>query len=449
MKKLLLTLMLTMVCMVSYAQEPVSFKLKGDVGKGFWAVEEDGNLYTLPKVLEYGKKWKIKEIGENTYIVTGNGDVKVPTKTIKGKKYIDFSFFANASGLTYERNTKKKFVNVKIKKTEESKKNEMPVILWDPDRNFDVNKKTFTEAIGRRIISPSWGSYKEANEEVTTEYNYLKTLRERNFEVMPLIHNDFNPEETGKFLNDRKAQEQFIKRVVSLSEVYGFEGYNIDFENMNYIDKDKYTDFIKDLSNELHNAGKEISVDITVYNEYSKNWSLCYDRKALGAYVDYEILMGYDQTSGASKEAGSVSSYAWLDKNISVLLTQVPKEKLILGLPLYTRVWIGEKGKGTAHVLTIKNVEEFIKRHRIKKSWNDLDKQYVSQFRDKGNLYTVWFEEVDSLDQKISLLKKYELAGMAFWRSGFESENLFSVLENHYLNPKSDKNFKDVILEKY
>lgn len=76
---------------------------------------------------------------------------------------------------------------------------------------------------------------------------------------------------------------------------------------MDKADKFLYTKFIKTVSEKLHMHGKEISVDVTV-NSNSPNWSLCYDRKGMAAYVDYEVIMGYDQTPGGVDIPGQYHS---------------------------------------------------------------------------------------------------------------------------------------------
>ena len=141
-------------------------------------------------------------------------------------------------------------------------------------------------------------------------------------------------------------------------------------------DKFLYTKFIKTVSEKLHMHGKEISVDITV-NSNSPNWSLCYDRKGMAAYVDYEVIMGYDQTPGGSRYSGPVSSYSWLKHHIAMLLKQVPNNKLVLGLPFYTRIWTGKEGQAASSVLMMKQIKSLLGQNNIGLFWNPEDRQYV------------------------------------------------------------------------
>lgn len=400
----------------------------------------DGYIYAIPKWLEKGNQWKVIEKSGKVYVKVKQKDdvmteqlVQIPTVLWKNKTYINFTFFAPQAGLSYDYNEKHKEITIKPKTDKQVKsKNRKVIFMWDPDCLFQSDEFYFTNKMGRRILCPTWGSYQDINNsKVSVEYLYH--AKSQGMEIMPLVHNNFDIEETKKLVKNDKKVKDLSAAMAATVLVYNLDGWNIDFENMDPADKDCYTQFIRRIAEPLHRLNKTISVDITVYNPYSRTWSLCYDRKALADIVDYEIIMGYDQTYAASAYSGSVSSYTWLDSSIQKLLTMVPKEKLVLGLPLYTRVWRGEEGKAKSAVLTIKYISEFLQKHEIITMWNQKDKQYVGIFKKKNNPGKVWFEEKRSLREKMSLAKKYNLAGLAFWRYGFESDNLFQQLEYSWL----------------
>ena len=417
------------------AQNTTVLQVKGQ-GVKDKAVLVDGTVYTKPSVLEAGKKWKIKEDNQK-WVVTlpsvhdkTSETVDIPKKVIDGNSYVDFSYFASQAGLSYEYNEKKKYIKLKKSKKEKNAAQDNVILLWDPDSNFSPDKPNFSEKAGRRIMSPTWGSYKEL-EGIHRAYNfsYLKAAKENHYEVMPLIHNDFDPDATSAFLKDTAKIKNWASRLAAVAEVYGLPGYNIDFENINLEDKDRFTQFIKTLSQPLHDAGKELSVDITVYCEGSPNWSLCYDRKALSQWADYQVVMGYDETPAASQQAGSVASYDWLDGGIKRLLQEIPPKKLVLGLPFYTRVWKGETGALRSSVLTLQYTGDYIKNHNLHPLWDKKKRQNVASWTENGESHKVWLEDVDSLYEKIKLGESYELAGVAYWRYGFESPDFYSAIE--------------------
>ena len=425
----------------AHAEENTAIKIKGE-GVKSQALEVKGTLYTEPKLLEVANKWKVAEEGGKLYVLISSGDkktekVQIPEKKIDGKSYVDFSYFHKQSGLDYEYNEKKHLMKIKKQKAKKAKKGEAnhkekePVfLLWDPDGEFGKETPYFSENAGRRLLAPTWGSY-EGMRKFTgiPDFDYLKQAKERGMEVMPLIHNDFDLEGTATWVRDKKGIDQWAKKMAALAEVYDLAGYNIDFECMKQKDAPLFTDFIRDIATPLHDIGKELSVDITVYNEGSSIWSLCYDRKGLSAWADYQVVMGYDETPQASRYAGSVSSYPWLESGIKRLLQDIPSEKLILGLPFYTRVWKGNPGYVTSGVLTIKYSDDFIKNHHLKPYWDKTLRQHVASWTEDGVKKQVWLEDGDSLSEKMKLGKSYQLAGYAFWRHGFESDTIYEKLE--------------------
>ena len=425
----------------AHAEENTAIKIKGE-GVKSQALEVKGTLYTEPKLLEVANKWKVAEEGGKLYVLISSGDkktekVQIPEKKIDGKSYVDFSYFHKQSGLDYEYNEKKHLMKIKkqkakkAKKGEENRKEKEPVfLLWDPDGEFGKETPYFSENAGRRLLAPTWGSY-EGMRKFTgiPDFDYLKQAKERGMEVMPLIHNDFDLEGTATWVRDKKGIDQWAKKMAALAEVYDLAGYNIDFECMKQKDAPLFTDFIRDIATPLHDIGKELSVDITVYNKGASIWSLCYDRKGLSVWADYQVVMGYDETPQASRYAGSVSSYPWLESGIKRLLQDIPSEKLILGLPFYTRVWKGNPGYVTSGVLTIKYSDDFIKNHHLKPYWDKTLRQHVASWTEDGVKKQVWLEDEDSLSEKMKLGKSYQLAGYAFWRHGFESDTIYEKLE--------------------
>ena len=416
-------------------------KIKGE-GIKSQALEIDGTLYTEPKLLEVANQWKVTEENGKLYVTVPSGEkttekVQIPQKDIDGKSYVDFSYFYKQSGLDYEYNEKKRWMKIKKQKPEKSKKgetkakDERPVfLLWDPDGEFGKDTPYFSNNAGRLLLSPTWGSYEGMRKfNGIPDFAYLKQAKARGMEVMPLIHNDFNLEGTATWMRDKKGIDQWAKKMAALAKVYDLAGYNIDFEYMKQKDAPLFTDFIRDIATPLHGIGKQLSVDITVYNEGSSNWSLCYDRKGLSEWADYQVVMGYDETPQASRYAGSVSSYPWLESGIKRLLQDIPPKKLVLGLPFYTRVWKENPGYVTSGVLTMKYSDDFVKNHHLKPYWDKTLRQHVAAWTEGGVKKQVWLEDEDSLSEKMKLGKSYHLAGYAFWRHGFEDGAIYEKLE--------------------
>lgn len=432
----LAAVMLFSVSAVNAADNTEKLNIKTKEWKGETLYLKEGRVYGDPSVLEKGGFWKIREENGAAYVsvpVLPDGtrsEIRLP---VEQDGLVDMTYFASAAGIRYKLNEKKKEIKFEKPKKEKNKgkrEKEPVLVMWDPDNDFDPSKPFFSEKAGTRIASPSWGTYDRfVSGRRYYPLDYLRNAKKAGVDVMPLVDNDFDPEGTSDFFADKELREKVLRALTAYASVYDLEGWNIDFENMKPSDADAFTSFTADLSKRMHAMGKKVSVDITVIGDKDSYWNGCYDRKALAEHADYEILMGYDQTAGGSSYAGPVSAYNWLDLKIPELLKEVPPEKLILGLPFYTRVWTGEDGAVSSDVLTLQYVEEFSRRHKIMPLWQEKEKQFYADWRENGSRRRVWMEESRSLSEKLKLLEKYHLAGAAFWRYGFEDEGLYGALE--------------------
>ena len=390
--------------------------------------EDDGRLFGDPEILNVGGSWWVEKRphGCRAYVkVTGRGVTFPVDLPLAEDGTADLSFFAAQAGLTWTVNGDNEILfSATSPKTEVPRAKDV-ILVWDPESRFDSEAPFFTEADGVRMLSPEWGVYHE----ISPDISYVEAAKRVGVSVMPLVHNDFDPEKAAKFMRDPSAQQYYIRQMTALAVVYGLSGWNIDFENMNPADKRLFTDFMKSLAESLHAKGKLVSVDIVVPGDETSYWNGAYDRRALAEFVDYEVVMGYDQTARAGGKAGPNSGCDWLDGSLAKLVDMVPAEKLILGLPLYTRVWTGENGsKIRADVLTHFYTENFLETNKIKPKWDRETKSYYADWKSNGVRRRVWLEEDASLREKLKLIQKYNLAGSAWWRYGFETPDLYEEL---------------------
>lgn len=143
------------------------------------AYEEGEQIFTRPYFLEKGNQWKIIENGKKIYAKVNLGihedpvDVELPLTEIRGKPYINFTFFSKQAGFEYIFDRKKMEICAKEYKAEEkSQKNKRIILMWDPDLIFDTSKNYFTEHVGERVLAPTWGGYKDMKE-IPLSLSYL------------------------------------------------------------------------------------------------------------------------------------------------------------------------------------------------------------------------------------------------------------------------------------
>jgi len=194
-------------------------------------------------------------------------------------------------------------------------------------------------------------------------------------------------------------------------------------------DKDKYSRFLIELRPRIKEIGMTMCVDVTE-PDGSDTWSLCYDRNTIGKTADYVVFMAFEQSSPSLKKAGTLSGADWIELNIKKFLGQegIPKEKIILSMPFYTRLW-REDGSGivTSKVVNMKDIKI---PNGVEAKWDDRLKQNYIEYSDGAQgKYKMWIEDVKSISAKLDLVNHYELAGAGFWEKDRETEDVWEVIK--------------------
>lgn len=328
--------------------------------------------------------------------------------------------------------------NVVREENKESKQIEGKInLVWDyySEEYGSAPNREGTKIEGVNVVSPSFFHLEKLGKGKLLENvgiegeNYISWAHSNGYKVWPIFSNGSMQETTSEIMNDYKLRESLINQIVSMVEKYELDGVNIDFENMKEEDKYKFSRFIIELTPRIKSLNKVVSVDVTA-PDGAPEWSLCFDRNTIGDVVDYVMFMAYDQNGETSKEAGTVAGYDWVEFNINKFLNQeeVPKEKLVLGIPFYTRLW-KESGDGlSSSAIQMKDVDEILPKG-VEKEWKENLKQYYVQYERDAVTYKMWIEDEKSILEKLSLVNKYDLSGVCFWVKDYENESLWEKIK--------------------
>lgn len=289
---------------------------------------------------------------------------------------------------------------------------------------------------GINVVSPTWFSLSsEGGVNSLADAFYVMDAHDHGIEVWPLVSNGFDPDLSRRVLRSADSRQEVIRELLVLAELYGFDGYNLDFENVYYEDRPLLTQFVREFAPLAREQGLKISVDVTVKSS-SPNWSMCYDRRGLAQAVDYVILMAYDQYPASSKEAGPVAAIPWVERSIVRTLEEVPASKLVLGMPFYVRLWTKKddpNGKSaetlSSKAFSMKRINETLKAHGVKPEYDEVTGLPVANFSNEEGNNVVWIENNDTVRTRIGLAKRYDLAGIAIWRMGFEGNDTWEVVK--------------------
>ena len=301
---------------------------------------------------------------------------------------------------------------------------------------------------GDNIISPSWFKLHSLGLEASPNVNidYVNAYKGKGYHVWPLITNRFDPGFTSGILADQSVWKKYAHNLVQYAYIYGFDGYNFDFENIDYADRDRLTTFVAYLSNHLHQYNIKTSIDVTGYSD-SPEWSLVYNRSVLANSVDYVVLMAYDETWAKSTTAGPVASYPWVRNHTERMLSEVPSQKLVLGVPFYMRLWHDTNGYAKGETLAMKNTGTYFANHKDKMTWDDRLKLYYLSIPTGSGSDRIWFEDNTSLGLKLDLVKELKLGGFAAWRKGFEDESTIAMIQGKDLGRGIPKSATEVVPE--
>ncbi|VDN47860.1 conserved protein of unknown function [Petrocella atlantisensis] len=312
-------------------------------------------------------------------------------------------------------------------------------LAWHQVTNTTANRylEDVLEGVhGLNVISPTWLHIKDSEGNITNiaDLDYVNKAHARGIQVWALFSNQFDRKLTHEVLSSTTKREKLIRELLALSALYNLDGINVDFENVGQEDGIYFIQFIKELTPYLKNQGLVVSVDMYVPSQ----WTAHYGRKEIGEIVDYVMIMAYDEHWSTSPDSGSVASIGFVEKGIVDTLKEVPKEKTVLGLPYYTRRWTEEVVDGEIKVSSraygMDTAYKIMTDEGVTFRWLDDIKQYYGEYEKDGKTYKMWLEEEQSIEEKVKLLSKHQLVGVAGWKIGLEKEAIWDVLRK-YLVP--------------
>ena len=299
--------------------------------------------------------------------------------------------------------------------------------------------RTGTTIDGVNVVSPSF-FYIDENGRFTENVGesgeaYIDWAHENDYKVWPMISNapaaNESLEITSEIMNSYENRKELIEQIVDACVAYDLDGINIDFENMKQEDIDLYSRFIIELTPRLNEIGMVVSVDVTA-PDGGETWSMCFDRNVIGDVADYIVFMAYDQNGVSSTTPGTTAGYNWVELNLVKFLQteEIDPDKLILGIPFYTRIWTEDTDGVIVRNSTV-NMEDIedILPDNVERTWDDELKQYYVEYQEENYTRKMWIEDIESLKAKVSLVNTNNLAGVASWQYGMETEDVWSMLK--------------------
>ncbi|MUT65374.1 glycosyl hydrolase family 18 protein [Paenibacillus sp. NEAU-GSW1] len=374
------------------------------------------NYYSNSEIVYKGSVWWTNA----AYLSVYQGDKKLK------------SFHSRESAVSYARGYSNSYVQTAEGRKLWSNTKKLIYLGWNGTSGASTIMGHVADTQGLDIDSPSWFELTAANGLLSNRSDpaVVKSLREQGIKVMPLVHNQFDKKMTSEFLANADAQTTFINGLTSCLTDIGAYGVNLDFEEVAGTDRAAYTAFVKALAEAVHAKGMKISIDLP-RGSTSWNHQTAYDHAALGDIVDTIIIMAYDQHWSGSDTPGPVAGLQWTEDGLSQFLSYgIPRSKLMLGIPFYVREWkLDGNGKLVGNrAIYMKEIPQLITdTGAIGTPDPDSGLMKFTYVKD-GYTYLFWAETALTIQARIQIAKKYDIAGVAAWRLGYESSDLWTMM---------------------
>ena len=309
-------------------------------------------------------------------------------------------------------------------------------IVWDQTyKSINDKEEKRVPINGLHVLSPTWFEIKNIQGDIEDKgsIDYARWAKEQGYKLWGLVTNSFDKTITHNTLSDPQKRMKIINTLVQYAKKYDLDGINIDFESVAKEDGDYYLQFIKEATPIFKQNNLVVSVDMYVPAPWNKH----YHMEEVGKIVDYVIIMAYDEHYSTSKESGSVSSLPWAEKYMIEATKLVPKDKLIMGIPFYTRVWTEtKKPDGSVSVvskaLKMDDAKKLLEDNNAKIVWDEKTKQHYGEYFSNGTYKKIWLEDEASIEERMNLARKLDVKGIAAWKRGFENNKTWDIINKYF-----------------
>lgn len=307
-------------------------------------------------------------------------------------------------------------------------------LVWHQSTSTESNDamaEMTAEMTGVNVISPTWFSVTDETGTISSlaSADYVKLAHEAGREVWGLIDNFNEAFDETTDLAYASVRSRIIEQLLAEAASCGMDGINVDFENLKEVGIPHYLQFLRELTSAAHAQNLVVSVDTPVPQAYT----MYYQRGEQARFVDYMIVMAYDEHFAGSEEAGSVSSLPFVQQAVEEMTRVMPADQVICGIPFYTRVWTEKFGQSaiTSEVLGMDGAKNYAKENQMTETWDASLGQNVATVETSDARYTIWMEDEQSMEEKLKVIQSADLAGVAEWKLGFECADVWSLISEY------------------
>ncbi|GAA0502569.1 glycosyl hydrolase family 18 protein [Saccharopolyspora thermophila] len=264
--------------------------------------------------------------------------------------------------------------------------------------------------------------------------DHIERLRRANIPIVPSLANITNGlwayEPVATVLHDPVKRRAHVAEIVELVKRENYAGIDIDYENLRAGDRQVFTDFVTELGRELDAEGKTLSVAVfakTTDRGYDER-NVAQDYAAIGRAADEVRLMGYD-FHWSTSPPGSIAPITWIREVVDYTRTQIPPERIVLGVPLYGYDWVDGHGTSVTWLQAFRLATE----HRVRPNYDTASQSPWFRYTDAdGREHEVWFENAASAKAKFEVARGSGIRGVYLWMYGYEDTDTWKELGNSF-----------------
>ena len=283
-------------------------------------------------------------------------------------------------------------------------------------------------ASGVNVLAPTWYSVTDSSGNMScyASAGLVNKMHQRGTDVWALVSDFDTNVDFAALYSSKKARTNMVNTLINDAEKYGFDGINLDCENIKSAYAKDYLQFVRELSIACERKGLVLSTD----NYKPEAYNRCYNLKEQSRFVDYVIVMAYDEHY-AGTDAGSVASLPFVKEAVEATVQLVGKEHVIAGIPFYTRIWTTTDGNTTSRAVGMQAAVDQLNSDGQVALWNDDCGQYVASYTVGNSTRQIWFEEEKSIEAKMQIIQENNVAGVAGWKLGLEKSSVWSVISKY------------------
>lgn len=229
---------------------------------------------------------------------------------------------------------------------------------------------------------------------------------------------NFNNQLIHSVVSNEIYRDNLIENLLRTMEEKGYQGVDVDFEYILASDRDDFTAFVQLLADTMRANGYHTSVALAPKTSTDQP-GLLYegkDYRALGEAADHVLLMTYEwgYTYGPPMAVAPIHQ---VRRVVEYALTQIPREKIDLGIPNYGYDWPLPYERGVTAATTLGNVQaaRIAIAYGAEILFDETAKSPYFRYRSGGVEHEVWFEDVRSMNAKFDLIQEYGLRGCGYW----------------------------------